>query len=80
MTVVLIYTWPYVSRSWRLWEASANVGGMPGYFILKSFVIVFAVLVGLQGLAMLARSILVLANREDLLPAELRYKTEEEAA
>lgn len=80
MIVVLIYTWPYVSRSWRLWEASANVGGMPGYFVLKSFVIVFAVLVGLQGLAMLARSILVLAGREELLPPDLRYKTVEEAA
>lgn len=80
MTIVLIYTWPYVARSWRLWEASSNVGGMPGYFVLKSFVLVFAVLVGLQGLAMLARSILVLANREDLLPPDLRYKTEEEAA
>lgn len=80
MIVVLIYTWPYVSRSWRLWEASANVGGMPGFFVLKSFVIVFAILVGLQGLAMLARSILVLIDREDLLPPDLRYKTEEEAA
>ncbi|MET3927057.1 TRAP transporter small permease subunit [Devosia sp. 2618] len=78
MIVVLIYCWPYVARSWRLMEASANVGGMPGYFVLKSFVIVFAVLVGLQGLAMGARSILVLANREDLLPPDLRYKTEEE--
>lgn len=78
--IVLAYSWTYVSRSWRLVEASANVGGMPGYFILKSFIIVFAVLVGLQGLAMAGRSILVLANREDLLPQDLRYKTEEEHA
>lgn len=77
VTIVLIYGWPYVARSWRLYEASSNVGGMPGFFVLKSFVIVFAVLVGLQGLAMAARAILVLAGREQLLPAELRYKTEE---
>lgn len=78
--IVLAYGWTYVSRSWRLMEASSNVGGMPGYFILKSFIIVFAVLVGLQGLAMAARSILVLSNREDLLPDDLRYKSEEEPA
>ncbi len=78
--IVLTYGWTYVSRSWRLMEASSNVGGMPGYFILKSFIIVFGVLVGLQGLAMAARSILVLSNREDLLPADLRYQTEEEHA
>ena len=75
VVVVLLYAWPFVSRSWRLYEGSANVGGMPGLFILKSFIIVFAVLVGLQGLAIIARSILVLNDREDLLPERLRYRT-----
>ena len=73
--VVLVYAWPFVARSWRLYEGSANVGGMPGLFILKSFIIVFAVLVGLQGLAIIARSILVLNDREELLPEPLRYRT-----
>jgi TRAP-type mannitol/chloroaromatic compound transport system permease small subunit len=75
VVVVLLYAWPFVSRSWRLYEGSANIGGMPGLFILKSFIIVFAVLVGLQGLAIIARSILVLNDREDLLPEPLRYRT-----
>jgi TRAP-type mannitol/chloroaromatic compound transport system permease small subunit len=75
VVVVLVYAWPFVARSWRLYEGSANVGGMPGLFILKSFIIVFAVLVGLQGLAIIARSILVLNDREDLLPEVLRYRT-----
>lgn len=78
--IVLAYGWTAVSRSWRLMEASPNFGGMPGYFILKSFIIVFGVLVGLQGLAMAGRSILVLAGREDLLPADLRYPPKEEPA
>jgi TRAP-type mannitol/chloroaromatic compound transport system permease small subunit len=77
--VVQVYSWNYVSRSWRLWEGSSNIGGMPGLFVLKSFVVVFCVLVGLQGLAMAFRSILVLANREELLPPHLRYRTEEKA-
>jgi len=73
LIVVATYGWNFITRSWRLYEGSANIGGMPGLFILKSFILVFCVLVGLQGLAVLARSILVLAGREDLLPTALRY-------
>lgn len=79
--VVLTYGWTAVRRSWSYFEASANIGGMPGLFVLKSFILVFAVLVGLQGLAMAARSILVLTHHEDLLPQRLRYaQNSEEAA
>lgn len=80
VVVVLAYGFPYVARSWRLYEGSANIGGMPGLFILKSFVIVFCVVIGLQGLAWAARSILVLADREDLLPDTLRYRRNETGA
>jgi TRAP-type mannitol/chloroaromatic compound transport system permease small subunit len=55
-------------------EGSANPGGMPGLYILKSFILVFVVLVGLQGIAMALRSVLVLKGREDLLPAPYRYR------
>lgn len=71
--VVYIYSIPFVLRAWGYQEGSANVGGMPGLFILKSFIIGFAVLLALQGVAMILRSILVLAGRDDLLPAEFRY-------
>lgn len=64
---------PYVQRSWRLMENSANVGGMPGLYVLKTFILVFVALVALQGLAMAIRSILVLAKREDLIPEDFRY-------
>src|SRR5690606_32392664 len=68
MIVVLVYSIPYVQRSWRIFEGSANIGGMPGLFILKTFIPVFAVLVLLQGIAMAFRSILVLTGREEALP------------
>lgn len=71
--VVFQYGWPAVARSWSYYEGSSNIGGMPGLFVLKSFIIVFCVLVGLQGLAMALRAILVLADREELLPDHLRY-------
>lgn len=73
LTIVATYGWGFIARSWRLYEGSANIGGMPGLFILKSFILVFCVLVGLQGLAMAGRAILVLAGREDMLPEKLRY-------
>lgn len=76
--VVFIYALPAVQRSWRFFEGSPNIGGMPGYFVLKSFILVFAVVVGMQGLAMAARSILVLAGREELLPERFRYKVEKD--
>jgi TRAP-type mannitol/chloroaromatic compound transport system permease small subunit len=74
MYIVITYSMTYVQRSWRFMEGSANIGGMPGLYILKSFLLVFTALVALQGLAMLIRSVLILANREDLVPADYRYQ------
>ncbi len=71
--VAWIYSFPYVRRSWALFEPSSNPGGMPGLYILKTFILVFILLVFLQGIAMAFRSILVLAGREDLLPLQYRY-------
>ncbi|SDG33441.1 TRAP transporter small permease subunit [Pelagibacterium luteolum] len=80
MYVVWNWGWIYVQRSWSFYEASQNIGGMPGLFVLKSFILVFTVLVTLQGLAMIGRSILVLSGKEDLLAEPYRYKldTDEE--
>lgn len=78
MYVVWVYSYPNVARSWMRFEASANVGGMPGLFILRTFILGFAVLVAMQGVAMVIRSILILARREDLIPDDFRYKYETE--
>ncbi len=71
----VVWNWglPYVLRSWRYYEGSQNIGGMPGLFVLKTFILVFVVLLTLQGLAMVARSILVLAGKHDTLPPAYRY-------
>ena len=71
--VVVAWGWTFVARSWRFGEGSANIGGLPGLFVLKSFIIAFAVLIALEGLAIALRSVLVLQGREDLLPTSLRY-------
>ncbi len=76
VVVVTLYALPFVQRSWRIYEGSANVGGMPGLFVLKTFILLFCLLIGLQGIAWACRSILVLAGREELLPEKLRYPRE----
>lgn len=78
--VVWIYSYTFVMRSVGLLEASANPGGMPGLFVLKSFILIFAALIGLQGVAMAIRSILIIAGREELVPADFRYQYETESA
>lgn len=74
--ILTYYSLTYVQRSWRFYEGSANYGGMPGLFILKSFILLFAVVVGLQALAMVLRGILVLAEQEHRLPVAYRYQEE----
>lgn len=58
-------SWPYVASAWQRFESSREAGGLPGLFILKSVLMVFCVLLGLQGLALAGRSILALAGRDE---------------
>lgn len=73
-TVLVYWSLPYVMRSWKWLEGSSNYGGMPGLYIVKSFILVFALVIALQGVAMFLRGVLVLANKQDLLPKEYRYR------
>lgn len=73
--VVWNYCYTFVMRSWRLGEASANPGGAQGLYLVKAFILVFAVTIALQGLSMLIRSILIIARRNDLVPEDYRYET-----
>ncbi len=72
--VVWMYCFNFVNRSIGIWEGSANPGGMPGLWLLKSFILVFAVVIALQGVAMAIRSILIIAGRYDLVPDDYKYK------
>lgn len=66
--VLLYFGWTYMIRSWQLWETSSQVGGMPGLFVLKTIMMVFAGLMLLQGLAICARSILIINKQDHLAP------------
>jgi len=78
--IVYAYSMPFVQRAWGYSEASANVGGMPGLFILKAFIIGFAFLLAIQGIAWIIRSILVLSGNAELVPKSIQYSRDQIAA
>jgi TRAP-type mannitol/chloroaromatic compound transport system permease small subunit len=53
----------YVVSSWRIFEKSTEISGLPLIFALKTFLWVFAVLVGLQGIAMIGRAFLAITGQ-----------------
>jgi TRAP-type mannitol/chloroaromatic compound transport system permease small subunit len=60
--LIIWVSWTYVSISWSVLEGSKETSGIPGVFLLKSLLIVFAALVGIQGVSLAVRSICVLRN------------------
>lgn len=70
LIMVLVVSWPYVLDSWGALEESREAGGLPGLFLLKTVIPVFAVLLLAQGLALAARSVLVLAGHPEVAPPD----------
>jgi TRAP-type mannitol/chloroaromatic compound transport system permease small subunit len=70
--VVLVFhaSWDYVLTSWMKLEESREAGGLPALFILKSMLWAFCVLVGLQGLSLAGRSLLILGGHDEFIPPE----------
>jgi TRAP-type mannitol/chloroaromatic compound transport system permease small subunit len=53
---------PYVERSWGVLERSREASGLPFVYLLKTLIPMFALLIGLQGVAQALRAALVLAG------------------
>ena len=68
--MVFVVSWPYVAESWAKLEGSREAGGLQGLFLLKSVILVFCVLTGLQAISLAARSILVLKGHPEFGPEE----------
>lgn len=54
---ILIVSWDYAAKSWGLFEGSAEAGGLPLVFILKSLIPLFALTMLLQGIAQILTKI-----------------------
>jgi TRAP-type mannitol/chloroaromatic compound transport system permease small subunit len=68
--MIFMVSWPYVVDSWLKLEESREAGGLPGLFLLKTVVLGFSVLIGLQGVSLMGRSVLVLAGHVEFTPPE----------
>ena len=60
--LIWIKSFPYVASSWRVLEGSRETSGIPAVFLLKSFILVFAALLLLQGVSLAIRSLLILGG------------------
>jgi len=60
--VLAVLSVPYVERSWSILERSREASGLPFVYLLKTLIPLFAVLIGLQGLAQVLRAALLLTG------------------
>ena len=61
---VLIFSLPYVARSWAILERSRETSGLPLVFLLKTLIPLFALLMILQGLAQAIRALVTLKMQQ----------------
>jgi len=67
MPMIVLVQWAsveYVLVSWMRFEESREAGGLHGLYLLKTVLWLFCLLVGLQGLSLAGRALLVLRGDE----------------
>ena len=60
--IILFYSWGYVEFSWRIMEVSPEPDGLPFVYIQKSLLIALAVLLGLQSMSEIFKSLITIRN------------------
>ncbi len=66
--VLALLSIPYVARSWKILERSREASGLPFVYLLKTLIPLFAVLIGLQGIAQAIRAALILSGAGAAIP------------
>jgi TRAP-type mannitol/chloroaromatic compound transport system permease small subunit len=64
MGVMLWMSWPYVSSSWAIREGSDALSGLQYTYVLKAFIVVFPLLLVLQGVPMALVALRTLRRRD----------------
>jgi TRAP-type mannitol/chloroaromatic compound transport system permease small subunit len=59
--VLVLLSVTYVERSWTIFERSREASGLPFVYLLKTLIPLFALLIGLQGVAQVIRAVLALS-------------------
>lgn len=63
--LIVIISQPYVAASWAVLEGSKETSGIPGVFLLKSLIPIFAILLILQGISNSIRAYIALTYKTD---------------
>lgn len=61
--------WSFFLASWKMNERSAYESGLPGVYLLKGTILIFAILVGVQALAIALRAAITLLDGAPPRPA-----------
>ncbi len=59
---IFVFSWDFVLQSWQIREVSTESGGIPAVFLLKTLIPLMAINLGLQCLAEIIRSALILID------------------
>lgn len=59
---ILLYSWGYVEFSWRIMEVSPEPDGLPFVYVQKSLLIVVALLLALQSISEILKSLLIIRH------------------
>lgn len=61
----LIYTksLPMITRSWSVWEGSVEAGGLPGVYLFKTLIAVFAVAFALQFISLFLKNLKIIISK-----------------
>lgn len=62
---IFFISWDFVVQSWQIREVSTEPGGIPAVFLLKTLIPVMAINLGLQAVAEILRSAMVLMETAD---------------
>ena len=59
---ILLYSWGYVEFSWRIMEVSPEPDGLPFVYVQNSLLIVVAILLALQSISEILKSLLIIKH------------------
>lgn len=63
--VIFRFGWPYVATAWATQEGSRETSGIQGIYLLKTAILLFSVLVVLQGLSLAIHSLMQISGLEE---------------
>ena len=72
--IIWKYSYPFVYRSFLMNEVSREAGGMPALFILKSAILWFCLVLFIQVISNICKSLLIFSKNKSSLPLEDTHK------